>query len=125
MNYALGQWVAGSDEGQVLYNAINGSEIATASSKGLDFGMMLEYGRSKGGNALRKLTFHERGRMLKALAMHLNSKKEDFYKVSWATGATRVDSWVDIEGGIGNLFAYASLRRQFPNDTFCLEGDVA
>ncbi len=125
MNYALGHWVAGSDDGQVLYNAINGKEIASASSKGLDFGMMLEYGRSKGGNTLRKLTFHERGRMLKALAIHLNAKKEDFYKISWATGATRVDSWVDIDGGIGNLFAYASLRRQFPNDTFCLEGDVA
>ncbi len=124
-NYALGKWVAGEGEGQTLFNAINGDTVATASSKGLNFGDMLNYARTVGGPALRKLTFQERGRMLKALALHLQSKKEDFYKVSWATGATRSDSWVDIEGGIGNLFAYASLRRQFPDETFCLEGDVA
>src|SRR5689334_9950740 len=112
LNYANGQWVAGSGDGQMLYNAITGEGIATASSAGLDFAAMCEYARSVGGPKLRKMTFQERGRMLKALAMHLLSKKEDFYKVSWQTGATRVDSWVDIEGGIGNLFAYASLRRQ-------------
>lgn len=124
-NYALGQWVAGAEKGQDLFNAITGDVIATASSKGLDFGRMLEYARTVGGPKLRKMTFQERGLMLKALALHLLSKKEEFYKISWATGATRTDSWVDIEGGIGNLFAYASLRRQFPNETFCYEGDVA
>ena len=124
-NYALGQWAAGADNGQELFNAITGEVVATTSSKGLDFAKMCEYARSVGGPNLRKLTFQQRGLMLKALAMHLMSKKEDFYKVSWATGATRIDSWVDIEGGIGNLFAYASLRRQFPNETFCYEGDVA
>ncbi|MBI2271866.1 MAG: phenylacetic acid degradation bifunctional protein PaaZ [Bacteroidetes bacterium] len=124
-NYALGKWVAGEGDGQQLYNAITGENIATAGSKGLDFEAMTRYARSTGGPKLRKLTFHERGRMLKALAMHLQSKKEDFYKISWATGATRIDSWVDIEGGIGNLFSYASLRRQFPDETFCVEGDVA
>ena len=118
-NYASGKWVAGEGEGQALYNAITGEEITTASSKGLDFGKMMNYARKVGGPALRKLTFQERGLMLKALAMHLQAKKESFYKVSWATGATRTDSWVDIEGGIGNLFTYASLRRQFPNETFC------
>ena len=124
-NYALGKWQSGEGEGQTLFNAINGDTIATASSKGLDFAEMMNYARKVGGPALRKLTFQERGRMLKALALHLQSKKEVFYKLSWATGATRTDSWVDIEGGIGNLFAYASLRRQFPDETFCLEGDVA
>jgi oxepin-CoA hydrolase/3-oxo-5,6-dehydrosuberyl-CoA semialdehyde dehydrogenase len=124
-NYACGQWVAGSEKGQELFNAITGDAIATASSKGLDFGKMCDYARTVGGPKLRKMTFQERGMMLKALATHLISKKEDFYKISWATGATRVDSWVDIEGGIGNLFAYASLRRQFPNETYCYDGDVA
>ncbi len=124
-NYASGKWVAGEGDGQTLYNAITGETIATASSKGLDFSDMMKYARTVGGPALRKLTFQERGRMLKALALYLQEKKEMFYKISWATGATRADSWVDIEGGIGNLFAYASLRRQFPNETFCLEGDVA
>lgn len=124
-NYATGKWMEGEGEGQALYNAITGELIATASSKGLDFAEMMDYARKTGGSALRKMTFQERGRMLKALALHLDSKKEDFYKVSWATGATRADSWIDIEGGIGNLFAYASLRRQFPDETFCLDGDAA
>ncbi len=124
-NYACGQWVAGAENGQELYNAITGDVVATASSKGLDFAKMCDYARTVGGPKLRKMTFHERGQMLKALAMHLQSKKEEFYKISWATGATRADSWVDIEGGFGNLFTYASLRRQFPNETFCYDGDVA
>jgi oxepin-CoA hydrolase/3-oxo-5,6-dehydrosuberyl-CoA semialdehyde dehydrogenase len=124
-NYACGKWVAGADKGQQLFNAITGDVVATASSKGLDFSKMLDYARTVGGPKLRKMTFQERGLMLKALALHLLSKKEEFYKISWATGATRIDSWVDIEGGIGNLFTYASLRRQFPNETFCYEGDVA
>ena len=123
-NYACGQWVAGAEKGQDLFNAITGETIATASSKGIDFAKMCEYARSVGGPKLRKMTFQQRGLMLKALAMHLLAKKEDFYKISWATGATRVDSWVDIEGGIGNLFTYASLRRQFPDETYCYDGDV-
>lgn len=125
MNYACGQWVAGEEKGQDLYNAITGEVIANASSKGLDFGQMCAYARKVGGPKLRAMTFQERGLMLKALALHLLSKKEEFYKISWATGATRIDSWVDIEGGIGNLFTYASLRRQFPNETYCYDGDVA
>ena len=124
-NFALGTWQAGEEKGQELYNAITGEPLAYASSKGLDFAAMCHYGRSVGGPNLRRLTFQERGLMLKALAMHLLSKKEMFYQISWATGATKTDSWVDIEGGIGNLFTYASLRRQFPNESFCYDGDVA
>ncbi|MEI6021905.1 MAG: aldehyde dehydrogenase family protein, partial [Bacteroidota bacterium] len=124
-NYALGHWVNGADKGQELFNSINGDSVAFASSKGLDFGAMCDYARKVGGPNLRRLTFQQRGLMLKALAMHLLAKKDLFYQISWATGATKADSWVDIEGGIGNLFTYASLRRQFPNDTFCYDGDVA
>lgn len=124
-NYALGKWTAGDGDGQPLYNAITGEEVATASSKGLDFAAMMDYARKVGGPALRKMTFQERGLMLKKLALHLKEHKETFYKVSWATGATRADSWIDIEGGIGNLFTYASLRRQFPDETFCLDGEAA
>lgn len=124
-NYALGKFIPGDGDGQVLFNAITGDEIYSASSKGLDFAKMCDYARTVGGPKLRKMTFQERGLMLKALAMHLMSKKDLFYKISWATGATKADSWVDIEGGIGNLFAYSSLRRQFPDETFCVEGDVA
>ena len=123
-NYSCGKWIHGDGEGQPLYNAITGEEIAFASSNGLDFGKMCDYARTIGAAKLRKMTFHERGRMLKALALYLLEKKDLFYKLSWATGATKADSWVDIEGGIGNLFAYSSLRRNFPDETFCIEGDV-
>jgi oxepin-CoA hydrolase / 3-oxo-5,6-dehydrosuberyl-CoA semialdehyde dehydrogenase len=124
-NYAQGRWVEGAEEGKPLFNALTGEQIATASSKGLDFAEMMHYARTVGGPALRKMDFQERGLMLKALALHLISQKKKFYTLSAATGATKVDSWIDIEGGIGNLFANASLRRQFGNETFYVDGDVA
>ena len=123
-NYVLGNWIEGSEEGKALYNAISGEQIFTASSAGLDFGEILQYGRSKGSPALRKMTFQERGLMLKALALFLLKKKKSYYALSWATGATKVDSWIDIEGGIGNLFANASLRRQFPDLPYYIDGEA-
>lgn len=124
-NFAEGKWVTAKQEGDVLYNAVTGDAIYTASSEGLDFGTMMDYARKVGGPALRRLTFHQRGRMLKALAMYLLERKEQFYKISALTGATRADSWVDIEGGIGNLFSYASLRRQFPDERYYVDGEAA
>ena len=122
-NYVAGKWMEGDDDGQQLFNAVTGDLIATATTKGIDFAAMLEYGRKKGNPALRKMTFQERGRMLRALALHLTAKKEKFYLISYQTGATRSDSWIDIEGGIGNLFSNASLRKKLPGETFCLDGD--
>ncbi|MBK8522549.1 MAG: phenylacetic acid degradation bifunctional protein PaaZ [Ferruginibacter sp.] len=122
-NYINGNWITGDGDGQQLYNAVTGEPVATATTKGLDFKQMLEYGRTIGNPALRKMTFHERGNMLKALALHLRNHLDKFYAISYKTGATKADSWVDIEGGIGNLFANASLRRKFPNDVFCVDGD--
>ena len=123
-NYVLGNWIEGNKEGKALYNAISGKQIFTTSSAGLDFGEILQYGRSKGSPALRKMTFQERGLMLKALALFLLKKKKSYYELSWATGATKVDSWIDIEGGIGNLFANASLRRQFPDLPYYIDGEA-
>jgi oxepin-CoA hydrolase / 3-oxo-5,6-dehydrosuberyl-CoA semialdehyde dehydrogenase len=122
-NYLAGNWITGDGDGQVLYDAVNGEAIAAATTKGLDFKAALDYGRTVGNPALRRLTFHERGRMLKALALHLMAQKEKFYPVSYRSGATRADSWIDIEGGIGNLFANASLRRKFPDLPYCTDGD--
>ncbi|RQO32071.1 phenylacetic acid degradation bifunctional protein PaaZ [Taibaiella sp. KBW10] len=124
-NYAGGQWIPATDNGETLYNAITGEALYTADSKNLDFAAMMQYARTTGSPALRKMTFHERGRMLKALALYLMERKETYYTISAFTGATRADSWVDIEGGIGNLFANASLRRQFPDEPFYIDGDVA
>ncbi|MGV3630025.1 MAG: phenylacetic acid degradation bifunctional protein PaaZ [Bacteroidota bacterium] len=124
-NYVQGQWIAGEGVETNLYNAINGDIIGNTSSAGLDYAGILAYGRKNGGEKLRKMTFQERGRMLKALALHLLEKKESYYQLSALTGATRVDSWIDIEGGIGNLFANASLRRQFPDLPYYVDGSAA
>lgn len=122
-NYITGHWINGDGERQLLYNAVTGEPVATASTKGLDFQSILHYGRTVGNPVLRKMTFHERGNMLKALAIYLRNHLDKFYAVSYQTGATKADSWVDIEGGIGNLFANASLRRKFPDEVFCIDGE--
>jgi oxepin-CoA hydrolase/3-oxo-5,6-dehydrosuberyl-CoA semialdehyde dehydrogenase len=122
-NYVTGYWITGDGDGQLLYNAVNGEPIAAASTKGLDFKSILDYGRKIGNPALRKMSFRQRGSMLKALALHLRNHLDAFYAISYQTGATRADGWVDIEGGIGNLFANASLRRKFPDTSFCIDGE--
>jgi oxepin-CoA hydrolase/3-oxo-5,6-dehydrosuberyl-CoA semialdehyde dehydrogenase len=115
--------VTGDGDGTPLINAVNGDAVALATAEGLDFESILKYGREVGNPALRKMTFQERGLMLKKLALHLNKHKEKFYEISYKTGATRIDSWIDIEGGFGNLFANASLRRNFTNQSFHVDGE--
>lgn len=124
-NYVCGEWVAGEGVEQNVYNAITGDQIGTVSSAGIDFAAVLQYGRTTGGSRLRKMTFQERGQMLKALALYLLERKNRYYAISAWTGATKVDSWIDIEGGIGNLFANASLRRQFPDLPYYVDGTAA
>ncbi len=123
-SYAYGQWLEGDGSGQEVFNAITGEKIGEVTSKGIDFAAMLDYARRTGGPKLRKMTFHERARMLKALASYLMSKKEIFYPLSYATGATKTDSWIDIEGGIGTLFTYASKgRRELPDLPYYIDGN--
>jgi len=122
-NYALGQWVEGTGKSTTLLHAVTGEPVAEASSGGLDFKAMTEFARTVGGPTLRAMTFHQRAALLKAVAKHLMERKDAFYALSAATGATRSDSWVDIEGGIGTFFAYSSRgRRDFPNETYHVEG---
>ncbi len=123
-NYVLGSWIEGEGEGKPLLDASTNEVIAMASTKGIDFEAMLEYGRVKGGSELRQMTFQERGRMIKKLALYLFERRKSYYPISYMTGATKSDSWVDIEGGIGNLFANASLRKKFPDETFYVDGDT-
>lgn len=123
-NYALGKWhlPIGSETPQ--YNAYNSNLVSVAGDFS-DYEAMCNYARNVGGKALRKMTFFERGMMLKNLALFLTGQKSKYYKVSHLTGATKTDSWIDIDGGIGNLFAYASLRRQLGNETFYVDGAAA
>ena len=124
-NYILGNWENGQGVETTIYHAITGKTLGSVSSDGIDFSEVLNYGRNVGGPILRKMTFQERGRMLKALALFLMERKERYYEVSAWTGATKIDSWIDIEGGIGNLFANASLRKQFPDLPFYVDGVAA
>lgn len=122
-HYVLGNWTTPTGEGQPTYDAVTGEFIAETSVEGLNIPAILHYGRTKGGEKLRKMTFQERGNMIKNLALYLTKRKEAFYELSYKTGATKVDSWIDIEGGFGNLFANASLRKLFPNLPYHVEGD--
>ncbi|WP_461598949.1 phenylacetic acid degradation bifunctional protein PaaZ [Winogradskyella sp.] len=122
-HYVQGQWTTGKEEGVPVYDAVTGEHFTNWAVEGLDIPEVLHYGRTKGGEVLRKMTFQERGNMLKKLALYLTKRKDSFYDLSYRTGATKVDSWIDIEGGFGNLFANASLRKLFPNQPFHVEGD--
>ncbi|MHB1264559.1 MAG: phenylacetic acid degradation bifunctional protein PaaZ [Gemmatimonadaceae bacterium] len=124
-HFALGEWVEGSGMSATLSHAVTGAPVAEASSGGLDFRGMVDYAKRVGGPALRAMTFHQRALMLKAMAQYLIARKDEFYRISAATGATKGDSWIDIDGGIGTFFVYASKgRRELPNETFFSEGPV-
>ncbi len=122
-NYALDKWLDGDGDGRPLVSAVDSRPLAAITSDGLDFAAMLEHARTIGGANLRQLTFHERGDMLKALAKYLMEHKKEFYALSTDTGATRADSWVDIDGGISTMFVFSSKgRREMPNDHVYLDG---
>ena len=124
-SYICGEWVKGRGKAKPLFHAVTGEKVSEITSAGVDFKAMLNHARSAGGAKLRKMTFHERARMLKALAQYLLDRKEEFYKLSAVTGATKIDSWIDIEGGIGTLFGFSSKgRREFPDETFFVEGKM-
>ncbi|NND61158.1 MAG: phenylacetic acid degradation bifunctional protein PaaZ [Gammaproteobacteria bacterium] len=122
-SFAQGRWVAGDGDGKPLCSAVNGETIAAIDSSGLDFTAMTDYARTVGGPALRSMTFHERALMLKAIAKGLGEHKKELYSLSTHTGATRSDSWIDIDGGIGTMFVYSSKgRREMPNDHVLIDG---
>ena len=125
-SYICGQWYRSEKQSILFTDPCNGQVLGDMSSSGLDYSQMIDYGREVGGPALRKLDLHDRANRLKAAALHLMEHKEDFYRLSSFTGATRQDSWVDIEGGTGTLFTYSSLvRRELPSTPVYMEADVA
>ena len=124
-SYLGGEWVKGAGEGTTLLDAATGAPVARIDSSGIDFAAALAWGRDIAGPKLRRLSFHERAAMLKALGQLLMAGKEEFHAESLATGATRADGWIDIEGGAGTLLSYASrARRELPNARVLTDGDV-
>jgi oxepin-CoA hydrolase/3-oxo-5,6-dehydrosuberyl-CoA semialdehyde dehydrogenase len=124
LNYERDRWIAG-DGAVEIASAIDGAPVATTGSGGLDFGAMLAHARDVGGPALRKLTFHERARMLKALGLVIMARREELYELNYSTGATRKDGWIDIEGGAGTLFSFSSKgRRELPDAHVLLDGQI-
>lgn len=124
-SFAEGQWVTPQTGLVDIRSAVSGNVLAQSSSAGLNFKAMLDFARNTGGPNLRSLTFHERATILKQLAMALTEKKKELYDLSYETGATKGDSWIDIDGGIGTLFVYASKgKRELPVATHILDGDL-
>lgn len=124
LNYERDRWVAGDGAAEIP-SAIDGAPVATTGSGGIDFGGMLRHARDVGGPALRKLTFHERARMIKALGLAIMARKEELYELNYLTGATRKDGWIDIEGGAGTLFSFSSKgRRELPDAHVLLDGQL-
>jgi len=124
-SYVEGAWRRGDGEGQPVLNAATGKVHALIGTEGLDFKAALAWGRAKGGPALRAMTIHERALMLKTIGLKLMDLKEEFYLENFATGATRRDGWIDIEGGIGTMLTFASkARRELPNTRVLTEGPV-
>jgi len=124
-SFVAGRWTTGDGEGDPLLDAVTGDEVARVSSRGIDLRAMVDHARTTGGPAVRSLTFHERAGLLKALAKHLDGAKDELYALSLHTGATRRDAMIDVDGGIGTLFSYASKgARELPNDTIVLDGDL-
>ncbi len=123
-SFAAGRWISPDTSARSIENAVTGEVMAQAGSA-LDVMAMLDYARNIGGPALRSMNFHDRARMLKALAAHLGQHKQALYDLSFATGATQSDHLIDIDGGIGTMFVFASKgRREMPDGHIYVDGEV-
>ena len=121
-SYIGGRW-QGAEAATALRSAIDGKTISHTHAESIDFAEAVEHARRKGLPALMALDFQERALRLKALAKYLMEHKEQLYSVSAHTGATKVDSWIDIDGGAGTLFAYASIgSNELPSGNLVHEG---
>ncbi len=124
-NFIHGEWQEGNGTGIPLFNAVNGEQVAISDTEGINFEQALDYGRKVGYKNLSSMTFYDRGEMLKKVALYLLERKKKYYELSYKTGATHADSWVDIEGGFGTFFTYSGLaKRMLPNTPFWVDGDT-
>ncbi len=124
-SFAAGNWIAPDSAARPIEDAVTGAVFAQAGNGALDVQGMLDYARTVGGPALRAMSFHDRARMLKALALHLGKHKQALYDLSFRTGATQADHMIDVDGGIGTTFVFASKgRREMPDGQVYVDGDT-
>ena len=124
-SFVCGNWVGPDSSARGVFDAVDGTQIGVAGSLVFDRAGMVEYAKSVGGPALRAMTFHERAKMLKALALNLSEQKDALYEASYATGATLKDHMIDVDGGIGTMLVIASKgRREMPNAHVYVDGQV-
>ena len=124
-SFVTGKWIVPGEGAKEIENAVTGQVMARAGNNALDTDAMLAHARNTGGPALRALTFHDRARLIKALALHLNEHKQALYDISFATGATQADHMIDVDGGIGTMFVFASKgRREMPDGHVYLDGEI-
>lgn len=124
-SFVHGEWIGPGAGARTIANAVTGQAFARAGNDDIDFAGAIDFARTRGGPALRAMTFHDRARMLKALAMHLNANKQALYDVSFATGATQSDHLIDIDGGVGTMFVFAAKgRREMPDAKVLVDGDI-
>ena len=124
-SYAKAQWIEPGDQARAIHGPVTGKQIAQAGGAPLDVQGMLDWARNVGGPGLRAMTFHERAKMVKALALYIGERKEQLYAINPLTGATRRDGAVDIDGGIGTMMVMASKGRQnLPDGFVYVDGDV-
>src|SRR6476620_9204075 len=124
LNYERDRWTTGDGNVEIV-SAIDGAPVAMTGSAGIDFGGMLRHARAVGGLALRKLTLHDRARLVKALGLAIMARKKELYELNYQTGATRKDASIDSEGGAGTLFSFSSKgRRELPDAHVLLDGQL-
>jgi len=128
-SYAAGHWLGPANSADAgarrLFSAVTGEVVGSAGNHAIDTQAMLDHARTIGGASLRAMTFHERARMLKAIAQYLGDHKDQLYALSTITGATRSDAMIDVDGGIGTVFVYASKgRRELPDAQVLLDGEL-
>lgn len=124
-SFTAGQWIPPGDDAKTLSDAATGRDFARIGGAVIDAGAALDFAKSRGGPALRAMGFHDRARMLKALALHLSDHKEELYDLSFHTGATQRDHLIDIDGGITTMLVIASKgRREMPDGQVYLDGPV-
>ncbi len=122
-SYAIGKWIGPGAESRAVHGPVTGAQIAMAGGAALDIQGMLDWGRNVGGPALRAMGFHDRARLIKALAVYLGERKEELYAINPLTGATRRDGAIDIDGGIGTMMVIASKgRREMPDGQVYVDG---